>query len=248
MEEKLCSSCKITRTVSDYREYPTGSFRSVCKHCDNEKDKQRKKDKRKKNLETTICECEKCHVHLPLSQFAKLKVNYKRKICLTCYPKFLTEQKTKWCADERERNVNYRLKKSLAARLRTVLTKTDSTMNYVGCPIQYLREWFEYNFTPKMNWDNYGSYWAIDHVIPVKQFDLTNELQKRICWNWTNLVPLSASANSSKKATLDHEQIKQVQDALKRFKEEGSTTKWFSDEYNVYGRLEVSDNSICFKI
>lgn len=230
--EKICSTCATTRPTSEYRVYAdTGRVASTCKHCLNERDKERKKQMRRRNLEETICECEKCHEHKPLKQFAKLKKHYKRKICLSCYPKFLSEQKTKWCADERASNVNYRLKKSLAARLRTVLKKEDSTMSYVGCPIQYLREWFEYNFTPEMNWDNYGSYWAIDHVIPVKQFDLTDEHQKRICWNWTNLVPLPARDNSSKKATIVMEQIEQVRETLKTFKEKGSTTKWFSDEY-----------------
>ena len=76
--------------------------------------------------------------------------------------------------------MNYRIKKSLAARLRTVLVKNDSTMNYIGCNIQYLREWFEYNFTSEMNWDNYGSYWSIDHIIPVCKFDLTIEDEKLI--------------------------------------------------------------------
>jgi 5-methylcytosine-specific restriction endonuclease McrA len=105
-------------------------------------------------------------------------------------------------------------------------------MNYIGCNIPYLREWFEYNFTGEMNWDNYGSYWSIDHVIPVSKFNLTNEDEKLKCWNWSNLVPATINFNSSKKDTLDIYQLHNNIEKLKKFKEEGSTTKWFSEELN----------------
>ena len=127
-------------------------------------------------------------------------------------------------------NINYRIKKSLAARLRTVIVKNDSTMNYIGCNIQYLREWFEYNFTSEMNWDNYGSYWSIDHIIPVCKFELTDENEKLKCCNWTNLMPVTVKYNSSKKS-IDMEQIEYIVNKIEKFKEEGSTTKWFSSEF-----------------
>jgi hypothetical protein len=126
--------------------------------------------------------------------------------------------------------MNYRIKKSLAARLRTVLVKEDSTMNYIGCNIQYIREWFEYNFTNEMNWDNYGSYWSIDHIIPVCKFNLLLEDEKYKCWNWSNMIPVTIKYNSSKKV-LDMEQINSILIKLEKFKEEGSTTKWFSSGF-----------------
>ena len=80
-----------------------------------------------------------------------------------------------------------------------------------------------------MNWDNYGSYWSIDHIIPVCKFDLTNENEKMRCWNWTNMMPVSIIFNSSKK-TIDINQINHILKRIQTFKEEGSTTKWFSEE------------------
>ena len=134
--------------------------------------------------------------------------------------------------------MNYRIKKSLAARLRTVLVKNDSTMNYIGCNIQYLREWFEYNFTSEMNWDNYGSYWSIDHIIPVCKFDLSLEDEKFKCCNWTNLMPVTIKFNSSKK-DIDMDQINSILNKLEKFKEEGSTTKWFSCEFTLNKELAL---------
>jgi len=228
-QSKRCDKCNIIKPIEKYRKYTTrdNSFSKTCKKCLNEVDKLRKKNLRKKRQETFMVKCERCNVEKALKEFAKLKKFYKKKICFNCYPMFLTEKKTEWCRNERKSNINYRLKKSLAARLRAVLVKNNTTMNYVGCNIQYLREWFEYNFTSDMNWDNYGSYWSIDHIIPVCKFDLTDETQKLRCWNWSNMVP---SINSSKK-NVDQDQVNNIIKKLEKFKEEGSTTKWFSEDF-----------------
>jgi hypothetical protein len=230
-EDKVCDKCEINYPINNYRKYSEDKFGRTCKKCLNELDKIRKKNFRQKKAENTIAKCEKCQEEKALNKFAKLKKFYKKKICISCYPKFLTEQKTEWCKKEHNTNMNYRIKKSLAARLRSVLVKNDSTMNYIGCNIQYLREWFEYNFTNEMNWDNYGSYWSIDHIIPVCKFNLIVEDEKFKCCNWSNMMPVTVKYNSSKKQIIDMEQINCVLNKLEKFKEEGSTTKWFSSEF-----------------
>ena len=233
-----CDKCDLNYSIDNYRKYSETKFGKTCKKCLNELDKARKKNLRQQKAENTIAKCEKCQEEKALKCFAKLKKFYKKKICLSCYPKFLTEQKTAWCKNEHNTNMNYRIKKSLAARLRTVLVKNDSTMNYIGCNIQYLREWFEYNFTSEMNWDNYGSYWSIDHIIPVCKFDLTLEDEKLKCCNWTNLMPVTIKFNSSKKE-IDMNQIDYIVEKIKKFKEEGSTTKWFSCEFILNKELAL---------
>jgi hypothetical protein len=230
IEEKVCDKCEKTYPINNYRKYCEDKFGKTCKKCLNELDKTRKKILRQKKAENTIAKCEKCQEEKTLNKFSKLKKFYKKKICISCYPKFLSEQKTEWCKKEHNTNMNYRIKKSLAARLRTVLVKEDSTMNYIGCNIQYIREWFEYNFTNEMNWDNYGSYWSIDHIIPVCKFNLLLEDEKYKCWNWSNMIPVTIKYNSSKKV-LDMEQINSILIKLEKFKEEGSTTKWFSSGF-----------------
>jgi len=156
--------------------------------------------------------CEKCCEEKDLKDFFKSKKFYKKKICFSC----CSALKSEHCS------INCRLKKSLALRLRKDLTKNDTTMHYIGCNIQYLREWLEYNFERDMNWDNYGTYWFIDHVVPICKFDLTDEKEKLKCWNWTNLFPCVRRTQF-----LDTTHILQK---INKFKEEGSTTKWFSGD------------------
>ena len=228
--DMICDKCELNFPINNYRKYSENKFGKTCKKCLNELDKTRKKNLRQKRSETVFVKCEKCQEEKALKNFAKLKKFYKKKICISCYPKFLTDQKTEWCKNEHNSNMNYRIKKSLAARLRNVLVKNDSTMNYIGCNIQYLREWFEYNFTNEMNWDNYASYWSIDHIIPTCKFDLTLEDEKFKCCNWSNLMPVTIKYNSSKKE-IDMNQINFIVNKIEKFKEEGSTTKWFSKEF-----------------
>ena len=205
INEKLCDKCEVNYPISSYRKYNETSIGKTCKKCLNELDKIRKKNLRQKRSETVFVKCEKCQEEKALKCFAKLKKFYKKKICRSCYPNFLTEQKTEWCKNEHNTNINYRIKKSLAARLRTVIVKNDSTMNYIGCNIQYLREWFEYNFTSEMNWDNYGGTknhnnesWHIDHILPCASFDLSNIEQQKKCFHYTNLQPLWGLDNLKK--------------------------------------------------
>lgn len=230
LEQRICDKCTNNKPIDKYRKYCENSYSKTCKKCLNEMDKIRKKNLRQKKAETFLVQCEKCKEEKILKEFSKLKKFYKKKICISCYPEFLKEQKIEWCRKESKNNINYRLKKSIASRLRTVLIKNNSTMNYIGCNIQYLREWFEYNFTLKMNWDNYGSYWFMDHIIPVCKFDLTIEDEKLKCWNWSNLMPVTMKFNSSKKE-IDTNQIHYILKQIEKFKEEGSTTKWFSEEF-----------------
>jgi hypothetical protein len=246
-ETKICRRCGITKPMNEFRKYsrenPNLVYTSTCRPCLNEDDKLRKINAREKKHTTTLTTCEMCHEDKPLCNFAKLKKNYKKKICNSCYPDFLREQKNNWCNAESKSNMNYRIKKSLAARLRNVLSKNDTTMNYIGCNIQYLREWLEYNFTEGMNWENYGKYWSIDHIIPVCKFDLTNDIEKMQCWNWTNLMPVTVNFNSSKK-NIDMEQINYILQKIEMFKEEGSTTKWFSEEFALNMELVERKNLI----
>lgn len=49
-----------------------------------------------------------------------------------------------------------------------------------------------------MNWDNYGSYWEVDHVIPCNSFDIEDNNQQLECFNWKNCRPLEKSLNNKK--------------------------------------------------
>jgi len=62
----------------------------------------------------------------------------------------------------------------------------------------------EKQFTKKMTWNNYGSYWHVDHIIPVAafHFEKPEDLDFQRCWALKNLRPMEAKANQRKSAKL----------------------------------------------
>lgn len=50
-----------------------------------------------------------------------------------------------------------------------------------------------------MTWGNYGPIWHVDHKRPCAGFDLTDPAQQRECFHYTNLQPLFAEENMSKR-------------------------------------------------
>lgn len=63
-----------------------------------------------------------------------------------------------------------------------------------------LRQHLEKQFVPPMSWDNYGSYWEVDHIIPQNLFNFTSseDHEFQICWSLLNLRPLSKIENRSR--------------------------------------------------
>jgi hypothetical protein len=56
----------------------------------------------------------------------------------------------------------------------------------------------EARFVEGMTWDNHGTAWHVDHVVPVAVFDLTTEEGQRAAFHYTNCQPLWAKDNLSK--------------------------------------------------
>jgi hypothetical protein len=98
-------------------------------------------------------------------------------------------------------NTNYGIAKRIRSRVYRVLRgalKSAPTECLLGCTWQQLRDHLEARFKRGMTWDNYGSVWHIDHIVPCAEFDLSKPEQQRQCFHFSNLRPLSARENISK--------------------------------------------------
>ena len=69
----------------------------------------------------------------------------------------------------------------------------------MGCDAQFLKLWFEFQFDEKMNWENYGTYFQIDHVKPFSLFNINDDNDRRLMNHWSNLSPLEKYENIKKK-------------------------------------------------
>ena len=65
--------------------------------------------------------------------------------------------------------------------------------------------YLESKFTPIMTWDNYATYWEIDHIKPICKFDLSNEGEMKKCFHFSNTQPLTRDENREKSGKYDLE-------------------------------------------
>lgn len=70
----------------------------------------------------------------------------------------------------------------------------------IGYTTEDLMEHLERQFDENMNWDNYGTYWDVDHIKPKSLFKYSspNDLGFKKCWALKNLQPLEHIANIKK--------------------------------------------------
>ena len=70
----------------------------------------------------------------------------------------------------------------------------------VGYTVNDLIKHLESKFDDKMSWDNYGSYWEVDHIKPRSLFNYICPEDKEFkeCWELSNLQPLEAIENMKK--------------------------------------------------
>lgn len=77
-----------------------------------------------------------------------------------------------------------------------------TTEELLGCVAEDLMRHLQGQFSGGLEWANYGLVWAIDHRVPLAQFDLSrNDELKQAC-HYTNLQPLSKRMNSVKRGDI----------------------------------------------
>lgn len=105
----------------------------------------------------------------------------------------------RWKRKKRKEDPSFAIIESFRARLCKIIpSKEEATKELIGCTPDQLRIHLELSFKKGMSWANYGSYWHVDHILPVASFDHSVASQRRQCWHWTNLQPLEARENMSK--------------------------------------------------
>lgn len=70
--------------------------------------------------------------------------------------------------------------------------------DYLSMNAFELREHFEALWLDGMDWDSYGTFWVVDHIVALKYFDPTNINDMKLCWHHSNLVPAYWNDNHAK--------------------------------------------------
>jgi hypothetical protein len=99
----------------------------------------------------------------------------------------------------RAKNLNYRLRDNIQTLLRYhIKNKTQRVIKYIGCTLQEYNDHISAQFKPEMNWDNYGTYWEIDHIMPISSFNLSIPEEANKAFHFSNTQPLTIPENRKK--------------------------------------------------
>ena len=125
------------------------------------------------------------------------------------------KRKNKQQRQRKEEDECFCLRTNISRNIGKALKRNNNNKNGVSClkcigyTIRDLKIHLELQFNESMSWENYGSYWHIDHIIPQSYFNYesmdSEEFQK--CWTLENLRPLEAKENMIKGNKLDEKLI-----------------------------------------
>lgn len=200
---KTCGTCHKEKTLDEFRLIKKLGNEQLAPNCTNcfdrarayyEKNKgkmlAKSKEYKEKNAET---------IREQRRQYLKETHEYVRQREKAYWERNREHLNAK-IAEYQRTNKHVRMKARISGRIRENIKKLKSTKDYIGCggDMEVLLRWLEHQFDENMNWDNYGKYWQIDHVLPVKKFNLDNEEEVHVCFSWMNVQPLERLANTSK--------------------------------------------------
>lgn len=222
--KKICSICKKEKDISEFNKKTVSKdgLDTKCRDCQKAYDKSRKEIKKlydkqyKQNNEDKIKKYSEIYEKRP-NRIKQKKINSKiwrennkdklrennkkyrqTEIGKICLQKQNYNRKLKYHND-----ISYRLNRIFSVCVSKTIKKQnfdskylewDKNLNYTA---KELKQHLESQFTSEMTWDNYSSYWEIDHIIPKNQFNFENYTDKefQICWSLANLRPLTVSEN-----------------------------------------------------
>lgn len=177
----LHPQCKACKRVSDHRAYLKNA----------EKRKEAQRARYKKTAE---------------DQRVKARERYARRVSTPEGRAALRERQRDWLRKRRENDPAFRMERSFSREVSRGINKGyRSWEKLVDYDLDDLCKHLELQFRDGMTWENYGTFWHIDHIMPRSSFRFTCASDEgfQACWALSNLRPLKAADNLSKGNRVD---------------------------------------------
>lgn len=210
---KQCSNCKETKTSDKF--YSKGL---ICRECNNNRRREKYKndeEHRKKLIKSASnLKHNKVLQKQKLKEEEQIKIGLENKQCKYCNE---IKHKDRFrynrlkCRDCERDEPTEKFKRYIRTRIYNCLrnrNKSKHSVEYLGCSSDDYFKWI-FNYDNNCNLSNHGKEWHIDHVIPISKFDLNNEQQQMLAFNWRNTMPLSCEENLIKNNKILQSQVEQ---------------------------------------
>jgi hypothetical protein len=206
--EQKCNFCEETKLISLFVKN-----RKVCIDCNNAK--RRSKYENDENFRSATIQ--------KVTEFKQKKILEKNKkkeeelgidnkqcnFCKSIKHKSSFRKNRLKCKDCERDEPHEKLKRVIRSRIIVALNnKKKHTVEYLGCTIPEYLKWL-LNNDNNYTLENRGCEWHIDHVIPVSHFNLENQEEQLVAFNWRNTMPLSCQENLKKNNKIIKSQIEQ---------------------------------------
>ena len=197
---KCCFKCDKIKMMEEFIKN-----RNICKNCNNEKRRSKYNTNEEHRLKMIQSSTQFKHTKCVERQLKKRLIqeeigldNKQCKYCLEVQPKDRFRKNRLKCKDCETNEPVDKFKRIVRTRIFNSLKHKDKhTIEYLGCSsIEYI-DWILHNKN-EYTLENQGEKWHIDHVIPLSRFNLDNEEEQLIAFNWRNTMPLSPRENLTK--------------------------------------------------
>lgn len=193
--KKRCYRCKVIKPLDEFgnlkcRSHIDGKSAS-CKKCKSETDKEYKNNPKYREMlllkkRETYHNIKHTPEYIEYTKIRALKRNYSEE-----YKRMKADELRLFKTRVRSRvNTYFRTNKKW-------VKKDTKSIELLGVDYFVAKEFIERQFLKGMNWDNYGTDWHIDHVIPLDAAGKDLEIVKQLCY-YQNLMPLWWKDNLAK--------------------------------------------------
>lgn len=225
MTTKICNTCKEDKPLTCFSSNGKKGYKNQCKQCRCNVEKQRRQDnlenfrqrdkayheanKEERNLKAQTYREQNREILQEKARNKYEQTKEQRRQRYIINKARMTELRTKARRHRLLTNPQSRIKETLVNRMSRALHRKQrhKMCALLGATPAFVTQWLESMFHDDISWNNYGKIWHIDHVVPIAFFDLTDLSEQLICFHWTNLRPLYAKDNLTKKSKVRRNDI-----------------------------------------
>lgn len=197
MDTKICSKCGVEKALCEFpkRKAAKDGHRNECKSCRD----LYLSTYRKKNREVLL-EKKKQHYRDNREHYLAYRKTYRKE-----NREKVNKSDANYKRKRRSTDPAYRLASLVGNAVGKAIkkqgtTKGGKTFSALPYTPSDLVEHLERQFDDKMSWDNYGTYWDLDHIYPqsLLPYDSLDHPNFQKCWALGNLQPLEKMENIKK--------------------------------------------------
>jgi 5-methylcytosine-specific restriction endonuclease McrA len=189
-----CNKCSTDKEDSNFRHK-----RKVCKDCERDYGRKYRRENKEKS---------KKWVEENKEKMKELQKNWYKK----------NKEKINNTFNLRYNNVESDFKKikNYRTAISHMISGHQKTNKYIGCNSKHLIEWLTFCFEDGMTLENYGSYWTIDHIIPIDTYKSDTILFNMLV-KWNNIKPVLKEFNLKKNKYVNYKQIEKHINDIRQF-------------------------------